>query len=165
MVLQMTHVSSPHRLHYPMQVPMGNKSQVNSDSYRTTQILCDKHDRVSSLGNKTFRITPWVPYTHVTELFRSHRESLTPMFQAFHLRGLTVPFLLHLTHISYISLYALNRESFIGCRPKYELTTHSSTLMMDDHTHAHTPNMMMSLCIYNANVTANSHVTCMMHTT
>ena len=99
------------------------------------------------------------------ELFGSHHRSLTPMFQAFHLRGLTVPFLLHPTHINYISLYALNHESFIGRHPKYELTTHSSTLMMDGHTYAHTPNMLMSPCIYNANVTTNSHVTCMMHTT
>ena len=98
------------------------------------------------------------------ELFGSHRGSLTPMFQAFHLRGLTDPFLLRPTHINYISLFALNRESFIGRHPKYELTTHSSTLMMDGHTHAHTPNMLMSLCICNANVTENSHVTCMMHT-
>ena len=29
----------------------------------------------------------------------------------------------------------------------------------------HAPNMLMSLCICNANVTANYHVTCMMHTT
>ena len=126
----MTHVSSPHRLHYPMQVPMGNKSQVNLDSYHTTQSLCDKHDCVSSLGNRTFRITPWVSYTH-TELFGSHRRFLTPMFQAFHLRGLTVPFLLFPTHINYISLYALNYESFIGHLSTYELTIHSSTLMMD----------------------------------
>ena len=99
------------------------------------------------------------------ELFGSHRGSLTPMFQAFHLRGLTDPFLLRPTHINYTSLFALNRESLIGRHPKYELTTHSSTLMMDGHTHAHTPNMLMSLCICNANVTENSHVTCMMHTT
>ena len=100
-----------------------------------------------------------------TELFGSHRRSFTPMFYAFHLRGLMVPFLLRPTHINYISLYALNRESFIGRHPKYELTTHSPTLMMDGHTHAYTPNMLMSLCICNANVIANSHVTCMMHTT
>ena len=100
-----------------------------------------------------------------TELFGSHCGSLTPMFQSFHLRGLTVPFLLSLIHINYISLYALNYESFIGRHPKYELTTHSSTLMMDDHTHAHTPNMLMSPCICNANVTVNFHVTCLMHTT
>ena len=161
----MTHVLSPHRLHYPMQVPMGNKSQVNPDSYHTTRSLCDKHDRVSSLGKRTFRITPRVSYTHVIELFGSHSASLTPMFQDFHLRGLTVPFLLLPTYINYISLYALYRESFIGHHPKYELTTHSSTLMMDGHTHAHTPNILMSLCICNANVTENSHVTCMMHTT
>ena len=146
----MTHVSRPHRLHYPMQVPMGNKSQVNPDSYHTTQSL---------LINMTMCLL-WE-----TKLFRSHRESLTSMFQDFHLRELTVPFLLHPTHINYISLYALNRESFIGRHPKYELTTHSSTMMMDGHTHAHTPNMLMSLCICNANVTSNSHVTCLMHTT
>ena len=100
-----------------------------------------------------------------TELFGSHRGSLIPIFQAFHLRGLTVPFLVRLTHIIYIYFYVLNRETSIGRRPKYELTTHLSTLMMNDHIHAHTPNMLMSLCICNANVTANSHVTCMMHTT
>ena len=83
------------------------------------------------------------------------------------MRGLTVPFLLHPTHIIYISFFyfSLNRESFIGRRPNYELTTHSSTLMMDDHTHTHTPNVLMSLCICNANVTDISHVTCIMHTT
>ena len=87
------------------------------------------------------------------------------MFQAFHLRELTVSFLLRPTHITYIYFYVLNSEKFIGRRQKYELTTHSSTLMMNDHIHAHTSNMLMSLCICNNNVTANSHVTCMMHTT
>ena len=118
-----------------------------------------------SLGNITFWIAPRVSYTHVTELFGSHRGSLTPMFQAFHLRGLTVPFLLCQTHIIYIYFYVLNCETSIGRRPKYELTTYSSTLMMNALIHAHTPNMLMSLCICNGNVTANSHITCMMHTT
>ena len=149
---------------YPMQVPMDNESRVNSDSYHTTRSLCDKHDRVSSLGNRTFRITP-VSYTHVTELFGSHRGSLTLMFQAFHLRVLTVPFLLCPTHIIYIYFYVLTRETSIGRHSKYELTTHLSTFMMNDHIHAHTPSMLISLCICNANFTANSHVTCMMHTT
>ena len=120
---------------------------------------------MSSLGNRTFRITPWVSYTHFTELFRSHHGSLTPMFQAFHLRGLTIPFLLCPTHIIYTYFYVLNHETSIGRRPKYKLTSHSSTLMMNAHIHAHTPNMLMTLCICNANVSANSHVTCMMHTT
>ena len=99
---------------------------------------CDNHNLVSSLGNRTFRLTLRVSYTH-TELFGSHCGSLTPMFQDFYLRGLTTSFLLRPTHINYISLYDLNHESFIGRRPKYELTTHLSTLMMDDHTHVHTP--------------------------
>ena len=93
---------------------------------------------MSSLGNRTFRLMPRVSYTH-TELFGSHNGSLTPMFQAFHLRGLTTPFLLRPARINYIALYDLNHESFIRCCPKYDLTTHSSTLMMDDYTHAHTP--------------------------
>ena len=126
-----------HRLHYPMQMPMGNQSRVNLDSYHTTRSLSDNHDCVSSLGNRTFRFTPRVSYTY-TELFGSHRRCLTPMFQTFHLKGLTVLFLLCPTHIINISFYVLNRETFIGRRPKYELTTHSSTMMMDDHTHAHT---------------------------
>ena len=100
-----------------------------------------------------------------TELFGSHRESFTPMFQDFHLRGLTILFLLRPTHLIYISFYVLSHETFIRRRPKYEVTTHSSTLMMNDRIHAHTPNMLVSLCICNANVTTNSHVTCMMHTT
>ena len=147
-----------------MQVSIGNQSRVNLDFYHTTRSLCDKHDHESSLGNITFRLTPWVSYTHL-KLFGSHHRSLTPMFQAFHLRGLTVHFLQYLTHIIYISFYVLNHETFIRRRPQYELTTHSSTMMMDDHCHAHRPNMLMSLSICNANVTANSHVTCMMHTT
>ena len=108
---------------------------------------------------EVYVITITVCLLWATELFRSHRGSLTPMFQAFHLRGLTVPFLLPITHIIYIYFYVLNRDTSIGRRPKYELTTHSSTLMMNAHIHAHTPNMLMSLCICNANVTANSHVT------
>ena len=107
------------------------------DSYHTTRSLCDNHDCVSSLGNRTFLLTPRVSYTH-TELFGSHHGSLTPMFRAFHLRGLITPFFLRPTHIIYVSFYALNRETLIGRHPKYELTTHSSTLMMDDHTHPHT---------------------------
>ena len=116
------------------------------------------------LGNKNFRITSRVSYTH-TEFFGSHRGSLTPNVPGFSPEGLTTPFLLRPTHINYISFHSLNRESFIGRRPKYKLTTHSLTLIIDDHTHAPTPNMLMSLCICNANVTAISHVPCMMHTT
>ena len=44
---------------------VSNQSPVNPDSYHTTRSLYDKHDRVSSLGNKNFRITPQVSYTHV----------------------------------------------------------------------------------------------------
>ena len=81
---------------------------------------------------KTFRITPHVSYTHVP---------------CFSLEGVNSPLLAPLnTHYLYF-FYVLNHETFIRHHPKYELTTHSLTLMMDDHTHAHTPNMLMSLCI------------------
>ena len=101
---------------------MGNQSRVNPDSYHTTRSLCDKHDSMSSLDNGTFRIAPRVSYTHVTELFRSHRGSLAPMFKAFHPRGLVVPFLLCPTHIIYI--YTTVSLDFGRC-PISELTTHS----------------------------------------
>ena len=87
------------------------------------------------------------------------------MFYAFHMRGLMAPFLLCPHTLSIFHILCLNRETLIGRCPKYELTTHSSTLMINAYIHAHTPNMLMSLCICNANVTTNSHVTCMMHTT
>ena len=106
-----THILSPYRL---TSTQCKCQWATNPESYHTTRSLSDNHDRVSYLGNRTFRITSWVSYTHVpvinmtvsllweTELFESHRGSLTPMFQDFHLRGLTVPFLLYLTHIIYI---------------------------------------------------------------
>ena len=132
-----THIPSPYRL-TSTQCKCQWATNPESILAPITQLEVYMIDRVSSLGNRIFRLMPWVSHTH-TELFGSHRGSLTPMFQDFHLRGLTTPFLLRPTHINYISLYDLNHESFIGCRLKYELTTHSSTLMMDDHTHAHTP--------------------------
>ena len=104
-----------------------------------------------------------VCFLWATKLFGSHSWSLTPMFLALHLRGLIASFLLRPHTLIIFHFLCLNHETLIGLRPKYELTTHSSTLMMNAHIHAHTPNMLMSLCICNANVTENSHVTCMMH--
>ena len=146
-----THIPSPYRL-------------------TNTQCKCQWATNLESIPTpitqlEVYVITMTVCLLWATELFESHRESLTPMFQVFHLRGLTVPFLLHPTHIIYIYFYVLNHETSIRRRPKYEITTHSSTLMMNAHIHAHTPDILMSLCICNANVTATSHVTCMMHTT
>ena len=80
----------------------------------------------------------------VTDLFGSHYGSLTPNVPGFSPKKNNGPLLATPTHINYISLYDLNRKSFIGHGSKYWLTTHSSTLMMDDHTHAHKPNMLMS---------------------
>ena len=88
-------------------LPMGNQSRVNPDSYHSTLGLSDKHDRVFSLGNRNFD---------------SRLGSLTPKFQAFHLRGLTTPFLLRLTHINYFSFYDLNYESLLDVVPKTNST-------------------------------------------
>ena len=62
--LTMPYIPSPHRLHYPMQVPMGNQSRVNLDSYHTTRSLYDKFKNLVSL---------WA-----TELFKLDCRSLTP---------------------------------------------------------------------------------------
>ena len=89
--------------------------------------LCDNHDCVSSLGNRTFRITVRVSYTHVL---------------GFSPEGVNNPLLAPPnTHYLYLFIlfYFFDCETIIGRCPKYELTTHSSTMMMGDHTHAHTP--------------------------
>ena len=105
-----THIPSPYR-------------------YTSTQCKCPWTTNPKSIPTpitqlEVYVITMTVCLLWATKLFRSHRWSLTPMFQAFHLRGLTTPFLLHPTHVNYIPLYDLNHESFIGRRPKDELTTH-----------------------------------------
>ena len=146
-----THIPSPYRL-TSTQCKCQWATNPESTSTPITQL-------------KVYVISMTVCFLWATELFGSHRWSLTPMFQAFHLRGLTTPFLLRPHTLSIFHFLCLNRETLIGRCPNYELTTHSSTLMMNAHIHAHTPNMLMSMCICNANVTANSHVTCMMHTT
>ena len=75
--------------------------------------LSDKHDRVFSLGNRNSglrlgSLTPEHNFSddttsllHPNINFGSCCESLTPMFQSFHLRGLKAPFLLRPTHINY----------------------------------------------------------------
>ena len=143
-----THIPSPNRL---TSTQCKCQWPTNTESIPTpiTQLEVYVLTVCLILGNRTFRITPRISYTH---------------FLGFSPEGINSPLLAHPPHINYIALYVLNCELFIGRRPKYELTTHSLTLMMDDHTQAPTPNTLMSLCICNANVTAISHVTCMMHT-
>ena len=178
--LKCHHTHIPSHPPTPSHMPMPSVTTVTGDTndthiprpYRltSTQCKCQWATNLESILTpitqlKVYVITMTVCLLWATELFGSHRGSLTPMFQAFHLRGLTVPFLLRPTHIIYISFYVLKGETFIGRRPKYEVTTHSSTMMMSDHTHAHTQHNAMSLCICNANATTCSHVTCMMYTT
>ena len=116
-------------------LPMGNQSRVNPDSYHSTLGLSDKHNRAFSFGQhnfsayttgllqplRTFRIAPRVFCTH-TGPFGYYHGSPTPEFQAFHLRGLTTPFLLHPTHINYFSSYDLNYESLLEAVPKTNST-------------------------------------------
>ena len=148
LVLPMTHVSSPYRL-TSTQCKCQWATNPKSISFPITQPEVYAINMTVCLlwATKLFRLTPRVSYTH-TELFRSHCRSLIPMFQAFQLRGLTVSFLLRPTHLIYISFYVLNCETFIRRHPKYELTTHSSTMMMDDPIHAHTRNIMRCPCAY-----------------
>ena len=87
-------------------LPMGNQSRVNPDSYHSTLGLSDKHDRVFSFGqqnfsayiasllhpHRTFRITPRVFYTH-TGPFGYHHGSPTPKFPGFSPEGINGPLL------------------------------------------------------------------------
>ena len=100
-----THIQSPYRL-------------------TSTQCKCQWTTNPKSIPThitqlKVYVITMTVCLLWATELFGLRRGSLTPMFQAFHFRGLTIPFLLYPTHIIYISFYVLNRETFIGHRPNH----------------------------------------------
>ena len=111
---------------------MGNQSRVNPDSYHSTLGLSDKYDRVFSLGNRNFgsclgSLTPKQKFSdntllHPYRIFRRYRGSLTPKFQAFHLRGLTTPFLLRPTHNNCFSFYDLNYESLLDIVPKTNST-------------------------------------------
>ena len=85
---------------------------------------------------RTFRIAPRVSHTH-TGSFGYYCGSPSPGFQAFHLRGLTAPFLLRPTHINYVSFYDLNHESFIERCPKHELITHSPRMVNNQTVHSH----------------------------
>ena len=148
------HAHIPNHSSTPSHTPMPSVTTVTSStndthipsSYRLTSTQCKCQWKINPESIPTlitqlevYVITMIVSLLWATELFGLLRGSLTLMFQAFHLRRLTAPFLVCPTHINYISLYDLNHESFIGRRPKYKFTTHSSTLMMNYHTHAHTP--------------------------
>ena len=100
-----THIPSPYRL-------------------TSTQCKCQWATNPESIPTpitqlKVYVITMTKCLLWATELFESHNGSLTPIFQDFHLRGLTVPFLLRPKHIIYIYFYVLNSETSIGCHPKY----------------------------------------------
>ena len=81
-----------------------------------------------------FGISPRISYTHAeirdlsSGLLHPHRNSgslpgsLTPILQASHLRGLTAPFLLCLTHFNYSSFPDSNYESSLDVVPKINST-------------------------------------------
>ena len=136
---------------------MGNQSRVNTDSYHSTLSLSDKHDRMLSFGQQNFSAYT-VGFLHLYRNFDSCRGSLTPMFQAFHLRGLTTSFLLRPTHINYFSFYDLNYESLLDVVPKTN-STHIHQRVVNNHTmHPHPTlrdatvhmNVMMSIHISNS---------------
>ena len=148
--LTMPHVPSRCLLHYPMQVPIGNKSIVNPDSYHTTRSLCDKCKNLVCLF--------WA-----TELFGLHRRSLTPfdIFMGFNKwilyltnvpgfshDGVTVPSC-SAQHTLFIFLFILETvRHILDVFQSTSSLTHSSTMIMDDHTHAHPPNIMRCPCAY-----------------
>ena len=97
-------------------LPMGIRSRFNPDSYHSTLGLSDKHERVFSFRQQNFS-TYTASLLHPYRNFVSFRGSLTPMFQAFHLRGLTTPI-----QINYFSFYDLNYESLLDVVPKTNST-------------------------------------------
>ena len=115
--LYMPQEPGQHPTHHPMQVPMGNQYLISPDSHFTTRSLCDIYLFVSCLfGQQNFS--------------GSHRGSLTPSdifwaftvgyaaqpgFQAFHLRGVSIPYLLRPTH--FIFHFRLTLWNSIGLRP------------------------------------------------
>ena len=167
-----THIPSLCRLtNTQCNLPMGNQSRANPDSYHSTLGKSDKHDHVFYFRqqsfsaytagllhlHRTFRIAPRVSHTH-TGPFGSHHGSPTPEFQAFHLKGLTTPFLLHPTHLNSTSLYDLSHGSFIG--RFIQNTSSPQPRMVNNHTvHSHPArrdvtlhmNAMMPIHISNSN--------------
>ena len=75
-----THIPSPCRLtNTQCNFQWVIKSRVTPDSYHSTLGLRDNHDRVFSLlGNRTFRLTPRVSYTH-TEILDISTGLLHPL--------------------------------------------------------------------------------------
>ena len=139
------HAHIPNQSSTPSRTSMPSVTTVTSSTndthipspYRLTSIQCKCQWTINPESISTFItqlevyvITMTVCLLWATELFGLHRGSLTSMFQAFHLRRLTTSFLVHPTHINYISLYDLNHESFIGRRPKYK--THYPFINTDD---------------------------------
>ena len=86
-----THLSSLCRItNTQCNLTMGNKSRVNPDSYHSTLGLSDNYDRVFYFGQQNFSAYT-VGLLHPYRNFGSCRGSLTPIFQAFHLRRLRPP--------------------------------------------------------------------------
>ena len=130
-----THISSLCRLtNTQCNLPMGNQSRVNPDSYHSTLGLSDNHDRVFSLGNRNFglclgSLTPKHNFLdnttgllHPYRIFRTIPRVFYTQVPGFHLRGLMTLFLLRPTHINYFSFYDLNYESLLDVVPKKNST-------------------------------------------
>ena len=100
-----------------MQVPMGNQYRVNPDSRLTTRSLCDIYLIVSCIfgqhnfsGSHRRSLTP-------SDIFRAFISGYVvyPSFQAFHLRGVSNPYLLRPTH--FIFHFRFTLWNSIGIRP------------------------------------------------
>ena len=114
--LYMPQVPGQPPTHHPIQVPMGNQYQVSPDSHFTTRSLCDIYLIVLSLfGKQNFSgshrgsLTP-------SDIFRAFTGgyAIKPGFQAFHLRGVSILYLLRPTH--FIFHFRLTLWNSIGLR-------------------------------------------------
>ena len=124
--LYMPHVPSQPPTHHPMQVPMGNQYRVSPDSHHTTRSLCDIYLIVLCLfGQQNF------PGSHrrsltFSEIFWAFTDGYTvkPGFQDFHLRGVSIPYLLRPT--LFVFHFHLTICDSIGIHPILEPTQFST---------------------------------------
>ena len=110
-------------------LPLGNPSRVNLDSYHSILGLSDEHDRVFALGQQNFPDST-AGLSHPYKTFSDSTAGLSHSFRSFTpIRGLLHPFgsftpkfQRRLTHVDYFSFVNLNYESLLDVVPKTNST-------------------------------------------
>ena len=117
MTLYMPQEPSQPPTHHPMQVLMVNQYRISPDSHFTTRSLCDIYLFVSCrFGQQNFSGSHHGSLTP-SDIFRAFTGgyAVLPGFQAFHLKGVSIPYLLRPTH--FIFHFRLTLWNSIELRP------------------------------------------------